>query len=84
MDVETADAIKNLTVEDVTAAAPGTPRATHRIAKIHPPPPHWRQGNQSSHAVVVCPALVNVRCICNAWMCTVPISMLLLGLQLQC
>jgi hypothetical protein len=35
-------AIESLKVEDITAAAPGTVQASHRIAKIHPP--HWRDG----------------------------------------
>ena len=43
MDMEIADAIRNLTIEDMTAAAPGTARASHRVAEIHPP--HWRRGN---------------------------------------
>ena len=72
MDVEIADAIRHLTIEDVTAAAPGTAQASHRIVKIHPH--RWRQGEaSSSQAVVVCFALVDMHCIAS--LCNLPCSL---------
>ena len=38
-------AIESPKVEDITAAAPGTAQASHKIAKIHPP--HWRDGKHT-------------------------------------
>ncbi|CAL8471211.1 g10753 [Coccomyxa elongata] len=43
MDTSIDTAIESLKLEDITAAAPGTTQASHRIARIHPP--HWRDGN---------------------------------------
>lgn len=45
MDNSIDSAIESLKVEDITAAAPGTAQASHRIAKIHPP--HWRDGKHT-------------------------------------
>ena len=43
-DENIAHAIMDVSMQDLAKAAPGTSRASHRIAKIHPP--KWREGRK--------------------------------------
>lgn len=43
-DVNIELAVTEVSMEDLIKAGPGTPRASHRIAKIHPP--DWRKGRK--------------------------------------
>ena len=69
VDRRISDVIMQLTVDDVELAVPGTPRASHRIAKIHPP--FWREGVEISTQETFSPRDVHVAdclwCMSCSW-----------------
>ena len=45
-DMNIAMAINEVSIQDLEEAGPGTARASHRIAKIHPP--NWQRGRKDT------------------------------------
>ena len=65
IDVNIEVAVTEVSMQDLIEAGPGTSRASHKIAKIHPP--HWRKGRKDPViSQTVCFLSVQLLKLCGA------------------